>query len=66
MTRISAREVRLQLKLSQPEFADRFGISLPTLREWEQGKKHPSGPAQTLLILISRIPDAVADAIRAA
>lgn len=65
MTRISAREVRLRLKLSQPEFAERFGISLPTLREWEQGKKHPSGPSRTLLILISRIPDAVADAIKA-
>jgi putative transcriptional regulator len=66
MPRISAREIRLRLKMSQPEFAERFGLSLATLREWEQGKKNPSGPSRTLLIVISRVPDVVADAVKAA
>lgn len=64
--RPNVREIRKGLKMSQPEFADRFGIELETLRQWEQGKRRPNGAARTLLIVISRIPQAVEDALKAA
>lgn len=42
--------------MSQGEFARATGISVRTLQEWEQGRKTPSGAAQSLLKLISRYP----------
>lgn len=49
--------VRAATGLSQPAFAKLFGISLRTLREWEQGKKAPSGAAATLLKVATRHPE---------
>jgi putative transcriptional regulator len=43
--------------MSQAEFARAIGVSVRTLQEWEQGRKLPSGPAQTLLKIASRHPD---------
>jgi len=43
--------------LSQPAFAKLLGVSLRTLREWEQGKKTPSGAAATLLKVAARHPE---------
>lgn len=63
MITISAKAVRASLGLSQTEFARKFGVELSTLREWEQGKREPSGAARTLLLIISRIPDAVESAL---
>jgi putative transcriptional regulator len=57
--------IRRKLKLSQSEFAARFGIAPGTLRDWEQRRKRPEGPARVLLIVIEREPDAVERAIRA-
>lgn len=66
MTRVDVRAIRTRLGMSQPQFAERFGIELPTLRDWEHGRREPSGPAKTLLFLISRIPDSVLDTLEAA
>lgn len=48
---------RTQSGLSQSEFAKATGVSVRTLQEWEQGRKVPSGAAQSLLKLISRHPE---------
>lgn len=66
MTRVNVRKIRIELGLSQPQFAERFGIELNTLRDWEHGRRYPSGPARTLLILISRMPYTVLHHLKAA
>ena len=55
---------RRRLGLSQTEFAAWFGISPGTLRNWEQGRRVPEGPARVLLRVIESDPDAVRRAIR--
>jgi putative transcriptional regulator len=47
--------------LSQSEFAHATGVSVRTLQEWEQGRKVPSGAAQSLLKLVSRHPELLAE-----
>jgi putative transcriptional regulator len=58
------RAVRRKLRLSQSEFAARFGFQPATLRNWEQGRTRPDGPARVLLAVIARHPEAVEDALR--
>jgi putative transcriptional regulator len=48
---------RFKSGLPQPQFAKLLGISVRTLREWEQGRKQPSGAAKTLLKIAERQPD---------
>src|SRR5216683_7152195 len=60
---IDVKKVREQLCMSQPEFALKFGFSLGTLRQWEQGRRYPDGPARVLLTVISHSPDAVKEAL---
>ncbi len=57
------QNARKQLGLSQPQFADVFGISASTLRNWEQGRYAPSGAAKALLKVIALEPDAVLRAL---
>jgi putative transcriptional regulator len=52
-----ARRVRSQTRLTQAEFATRIGVPIETVRNWEQGKRSPRGPARALLKLIDRVPD---------
>ena len=54
-----ARRVRRRAGLSQAEFARRIGISVVTVRGWEQGKLVPQGAARALLRVIDRVPEAV-------
>lgn len=54
---------RRRLGLSQAEFAAWFGISPGTLRNWEQGRRVPEGPARVLLRVIERDPEAVRRAL---
>src|SRR5437773_10456920 len=53
------RRVRRRAGLSQAEFARRIGISVATLRGWEQGKLVPQGTARALLRVIDRVPEVV-------
>jgi putative transcriptional regulator len=64
VTQIDVKKLRQTLKMTQNEFSSRFGFELSTLRHWEQGQRSPTGPARTLLIVISRNPDLVAEALR--
>lgn len=49
------KRIRLREKMSQPVFAKYINASPATIKKWEQGKKHPSGPALRLLNLIAEI-----------
>jgi putative transcriptional regulator len=53
-----ARNVRGQTGLTQTAFAERIGVPVETVRNWEQGKRSPRGPARALLKLIEQAPDA--------
>lgn len=55
----SVRELRLRTKLTQAEFAARLGVPIETIRNWEQGKRSPRGPARALLAVIAHAPDTV-------
>ena len=55
------RALREQYGLSQDKFANLVGISVGTLRNWEQGRRKPEGPARVLLRVASRHPEALLD-----
>ncbi len=57
------RKVREQYGLSQDKFANLMGISVATLRYWEQGRRKPEGPARVLLRVAATHPDALLDII---
>ena len=59
------KAIRLRLKRSQPEFALMIGVSVATLRNWEQGRRVPEGPARALLKVAAEQPDAVRRALSA-
>jgi len=59
------RKIRQRLGLSQSEFALLIGVSVSTLQNWEQGRRHPEGPARALLRVAETHPDAVRDALSA-
>jgi putative transcriptional regulator len=60
------RKIRTLMKLSQKEFAERFGFSIDSVQNWEQGRRIPDGPARTLLAVIAHEPKAVERALQAA
>lgn len=63
---IDVKATRLSLGLSQAAFAAKFGFQTATLRNWEQGRTQPAGPARVLLAVIAKHPEAVEDALRQA
>ncbi|HKZ84746.1 MAG TPA: helix-turn-helix domain-containing protein [Anaerolineae bacterium] len=58
------KRIRASYRLSQGQFAALLGISVGTLRNWEQGRRTPEGPARVLLQVAARHPDAVWDVVR--
>lgn len=56
-----AAEARAKVGLSQSAFAQLLGVSLRTLQDWEQGRRRPTGAAQTLLRVASQHPEALRD-----
>ena len=58
--------IRKELGLSQPEFAGFMGVSLGTVRNWEQERREPQGPARALLLVASKQPAAVRAAFETA
>ena len=54
--RLDVAAIRRRTGLAQPAFARRIGVSLATLRNWEQGHRSPTGPARVLLALVERNP----------
>lgn len=65
-TAVDVPAIRKELGLSQPEFAGLMGVSLGTLRNWEQARREPQGPARALLLVASKQPAAVRAAFNAA
>lgn len=63
---IDVKAIRARLDMTQEEFAGRFGLSINTLRHWEQGRRVPEGPTRAYLLVIDRNPKAVQKALRAA
>ena len=50
------RDLRRRARLTQLEFAARLGVPVETIRNWEQGKRMPRGPARALLAVIAHAP----------
>jgi putative transcriptional regulator len=59
----AVRDLRRRARLTQMEFASRLGVPVETIRNWEQGKRMPRGPARALLAVIAHAPDAVFSAL---
>lgn len=52
----AASEARARTGLTQGEFAELLGVSVRTLQDWEQGRRDPTGAAQTLLRVAVKHP----------
>ena len=60
---VDVRGIRKALKLTQQEFAVKFGFSVGRIRDWEQGITAPEPPLRAYLKVIEKRPDAVEDAL---
>jgi putative transcriptional regulator len=58
------RAIRRKLRMSQSEFAEKYRIPLPTLKNWEQGRRQPDAPASAYLHAIARRPREISDALK--
>ncbi len=56
---VDARAIREKFGVTQLAFSRMIGVSLGTLRNWEQGRRSPHGPARVLLLLAAAQPDLV-------
>jgi putative transcriptional regulator len=63
---VDIREIRARLKVNQKEFAEKFGLSLDSVQNWEQGRTVPDRPARILLAVISENPKLVERAVQKA
>jgi len=59
----TVRDLRRRARLTQQQFAAKLGVPVETIRNWEQGKRAPRGPARALLAVIAHAPDTVFDAL---
>lgn len=62
---VDIKAVRRRLRRTQSEFALMIGVSVSTLRNWEQGRRRPDGPARALLKVATENPEAIEQALRA-
>ena len=60
---IDVKAIRTRQGLTQADFAQRYGFALNSIRNWEQGRRQPEGPARLLLLVIDREPEAVQRAL---
>lgn len=60
---VDVAAVRRRTGLSQDAFSRRIGVSTATLRNWEQGRRSPEGPARVLLALLDRNPRIVEETL---
>ncbi len=63
LDRLDIKRIRKGYNLTQAQFAAKLGISVRTLRNWEQGRRAPEGPAMVLLRVADKHPEAVLDAV---
>ena len=57
--RAAVPAIRARTGLTQAEFSSQIGVSVATLRNWEQGRRQPEGPARVLLAMLAKDPDIV-------
>ena len=62
---VDVGQIRASTGLSQSAFAKSIGVAKGTLLNWEQGRRHPTGPAQVLLAMIARRPSVVRELLEA-
>jgi putative transcriptional regulator len=62
---VDVARLRRRLKLSQSEFAQRYGFTPARIRDWEQGRSSPDGAVRAYLLVIEREPQAVERALNA-
>jgi putative transcriptional regulator len=60
-----AKRVRMKLRLTQEQFAKRYGIPLSTLRDWEQYRTEPDQAARSYIKAIEALPEIIAQALNA-
>ena len=58
------RTIRARVGMSQRDFAHATGVSVDTLRNWEQGRRYPTATARALLKVLDRSPEAALAALR--
>jgi putative transcriptional regulator len=58
------RAIRQKLHMSQQRFAETYRIPLPTLKNWEQGRRSPDAPAAAYLQAIARQPKVIKEALQ--
>src|SRR5690349_13422600 len=61
--RLDVAAIRRKAGLSQAAFATRIGVPVATIRNWEQGRRSPDGPARVLLALLDRNPRIVEETL---
>jgi len=57
------KDIRAKLSLTQEKFATLMNISVHTLRNWEQGRRHPEGPARVLLNVVNNHPEVLMEMV---
>lgn len=57
------KDIRAKLSLTQEKFAALMNISVHTLRNWEQGRRHPEGPARVLLNVVNNHPEVLMEMV---
>lgn len=62
---VDVAAIRKRLKLSQTAFAERYGLPVGTVRDWEQERRSPDRAAVVLLSIIDRNPEVVAETLAA-
>jgi len=60
----NVKKIRTGYELSQNEFAALMGISVKTLRNWEQGRRAPKGAARVLLQIAAKHPEVIWDVVK--
>jgi len=63
---VDVQQVRKRMRLSQDEFAAKFGFAAASVRNWEQGRRQPEGPARVLLAVIDQHPEVVEEVLQPA
>ena len=62
---VDVKRIGNMLGVSQSQFAMMIGVRKSTLRNWEQGRREPEGPAKTLLRIVEKPPDAIIEGLPA-
>lgn len=60
---VDVQKIRKKLKLTQAEFAFRYGFSVGSIRDWEQKRKTPEASARMFLKIIEKRPDVIAEVL---